>query len=112
MAKHEFGIIQIAPQKGKRYDEYEPQKYDCISVNDDYIEKIVSDFDDIDFYWHSIDIPGKGLSYCGISQIQLPQAKVQPLSSFLSNFHISIAASYPYRVQSLQRWSSSSYKRS
>ena len=43
MAKHEFGIMQIAPQKGKRYDEYEPQKYECISINDDYIEKMMVD---------------------------------------------------------------------
>jgi len=52
LAKHEFGIMQIAPEKGKRYDEYEPQKYDCISVNDDYLEDIVADFNHIDFYWH------------------------------------------------------------
>ena len=38
LAKHEFGIMQIAPEKGKRYDEYEPQKYDCISVDDGYLE--------------------------------------------------------------------------
>ena len=30
MAKHEFGIMMDAPQPGKRYDEYEPWKYDCI----------------------------------------------------------------------------------
>ena len=35
MAKHEFGIMMDAPQPGKRYDEYEPWKYDCISVDDD-----------------------------------------------------------------------------
>ena len=40
MAKHEFGIMMDAPQPGKRYDEYEPWKYDCISVDDDYVEGI------------------------------------------------------------------------
>ena len=40
MAKHEFGIMQLAPKKGERYDEYEPQKYNCISVDDIYVEKI------------------------------------------------------------------------
>ncbi len=45
MAKHEFGIMQDAPQKGVRYDEYEPWKYNCISVNDDHLEDIVANFD-------------------------------------------------------------------
>ena len=27
MAKHDFGIMQTAPHKGKRYDKYEPEKY-------------------------------------------------------------------------------------
>ena len=49
MAKHEFGIMQTAPQKGKRYDAYDPQKYNCITVDDDYLEDIVTNFDDIDF---------------------------------------------------------------
>ena len=37
MAKHEFGIMESAPVNGKRYDEYEPKKYNCISVDDDHI---------------------------------------------------------------------------
>ena len=41
MAKHEFGIMIDAPQPGKRYDEYEPWKYACISVDDDYLEGVV-----------------------------------------------------------------------
>ena len=43
MAKHEFGIMQTAPQKGKRYDEYAPRKYNCITVDDDYLEDIIRD---------------------------------------------------------------------
>ena len=69
MAKHEFGIMQTAPENGKRYDEYEPQKYDCISVDDVYLEDIVANFDHIDFYWHTLDVKGKGLAYCGITLI-------------------------------------------
>ena len=41
MAKHEFGIMMDAPQQGKRYDEYEPWKYTCISVDDAYLEGVV-----------------------------------------------------------------------
>lgn len=69
MAKHEFGIMQETPKKGVRYDKYEPQRYNCISVNDDYMEDIVVKFMDIDFYWHSIDVPAKGIAYTGITLI-------------------------------------------
>ena len=69
LAKHEFGIMQEAPEKGKRYDEYEPQKYNCISVDDVYLEDIVVNFNYIDFYWHTPDVKGKGLAYCGVTLI-------------------------------------------
>ena len=32
MAKHEFGIMMNTPRQSERYDEYEPWKYECISV--------------------------------------------------------------------------------
>ena len=69
MAKHEFGIMQSPPIKGIRYDEYEPQKYNSISVDDAYLEDIVVNFNHIDCYWHTLDIKGKGLAYCGITLI-------------------------------------------
>ena len=69
LAKHEFGIMQNEPIAGVRYDKSEPQRYKCISVNDDYLENIVASFEEIDFYWHSLDVPGKGIAYCGITLI-------------------------------------------
>ena len=84
MAKHEFGIMQTAPPKGKRYDEYAPRKYNCITVDDDYLEDIVTNFDDIDFYWHSLDVPGKGIVYCGITLI--PPTSMQAFISVIDNF--------------------------
>jgi len=69
LARHEFGIMQTAPENGRRYDEYEPERYNCISVNDDYIEGIVAKFDDTDFFWHTLDVPGKGLAYVGVTLI-------------------------------------------
>ena len=69
MAKHEFGIMMDAPQQGKRYDEYEPWKYDCISVDDDYVEGIAEKLGFIDFYWHTLSIKEKGLAYCGVSLV-------------------------------------------
>ncbi len=69
MAKHEFGIMQTAPSQGERYDEYEPEKYNCICVDDDYLEDIVENFNHTDFYWHTPDVKGKGLAYCGVTLI-------------------------------------------
>ena len=63
MAKHEFGIMETAPVSGKRYDEYEPEKYSCISIDDDYIECIQEQLDVFDSYCHTLDIPMKGLNY-------------------------------------------------
>lgn len=69
MANHEFGIMQSDPAAKKRYDEYEPQKYNCITVNDDCFENTVIKLNCIDFYWHSLDNPAKGLAYAGITLI-------------------------------------------
>ena len=69
VATHEFGIMQNAPKQGERYDEYESQKYNCIYVSDDYLEDIVGNLSHIDFYWHSLDVKGKGIAYCGITLI-------------------------------------------
>ena len=61
--------MQDAPQRGVRYDEYEPWKYNCISVNDDYLEDIDANFNHTDCYWHTLDVKGKGIAYCGITLI-------------------------------------------
>ena len=61
--------MQNPPEQGIRYDKYEPQKYNCISVDDDYLKDIVSRFNHIDFYWHTLDTKGKGLEYCGVTLI-------------------------------------------
>lgn len=69
MAGHEFGIMKEPPKKGVRYDKYEPQKYNCILVDDDYLEDIAQNLCNIDFYWHTLDVKEKGLAYCGITLI-------------------------------------------
>ena len=69
MAKHEFGIMHNAPERGKRYDEYEPQKYNCISVEDELLETVDRKFNEIDFYWHTLDVNGKSIAYCGVTLI-------------------------------------------
>lgn len=69
MASHEFGIMQEAPALGQRFDEYEPDKYHCIKVDDDVLELVAEQLCAADCYWHALDVPGKGLAYCGITLI-------------------------------------------
>ncbi|MBE6025374.1 MAG: hypothetical protein E7229_00525 [Clostridiales bacterium] len=69
MPRHEFGMMPFAPQYGKRYDKYEPQKYSCISIEDEYMERIAAELQSVDFYWHTLSVKGKGLAYYGITLI-------------------------------------------
>ncbi len=69
MAKHEFGMMQDAPRQGVRYDAYEPQKYACISVDDEDIDPILAELETVNFCWHTRSVRGKGLAYCGITLI-------------------------------------------
>ena len=69
MAKHEFGIMMNTPQKGKRYDEYEPWKYACISVADVYLQIIAERLTAIDFCWHTASDKDKGLAYYGVTLV-------------------------------------------
>ena len=66
---HEFGIMAEDPMPGERYDRYEPWEYNAISVHDDFIEPLIPQLNDVDMFWHTVDVPGKGLAYCGITLI-------------------------------------------
>ena len=83
LAKHEFGIMQGVPEPRKRYDDYEPQKYNCISVDDIYIEKIDAALNSIDFYWHTLDVPAKGIAYTGVTLI--PPTSVQAFIAVIND---------------------------
>ncbi|MCM1505996.1 MAG: hypothetical protein NC177_02520 [Ruminococcus flavefaciens] len=69
MPSHEFGIMPETPKKHKRYDNYTPEKYNCISVDDDYILEISMDLREIKFYWHTLERSESGLAYYGITLI-------------------------------------------
>lgn len=69
MAYHEFGIMENNPKDDKRYDEYDPKKYKCIKINDDFIEPLLPEFKDILCYWHTLKLPNRNLAYCGITLI-------------------------------------------
>ena len=37
MLKHEFGMMMADPRPGQIFEEYEPEQYDCIAVDDEYV---------------------------------------------------------------------------
>lgn len=72
VAKHEFGIIDSF-EENKQYSDYEPEKYNCISVNDDLIEELIIKYNEelmaIKTYYQVTSQPGTGLDYCGVTLI-------------------------------------------
>ncbi|MBP1546956.1 MAG: hypothetical protein J6A37_10180 [Oscillospiraceae bacterium] len=81
MSMHEFGIMETAPVSGERFDVYEPEKYNCISVNDDFIEPVIHKLTGIKFFAHTVDFPINGLNYCGITLI--PPESAMPFISVI-----------------------------
>jgi hypothetical protein len=82
MPKHDFGIMQEDPSYKERFDIYEPQKYNCIEVDDDFIEPILMDLQGLNCYWHTLQKEGKGLAYCGITLI--PPKSIDEFINILS----------------------------
>lgn len=84
MAKHEFGMMQTPPVSGQRYDEYEPEKYDCISVEDEDLVPLLETLSDVPFFWHTVDMQRKGLAYCGITLI--PPSSITKMLPIIERF--------------------------
>ena len=81
MAEHAFGIMNRLPVHGERYDRYEPEKYACLSIDDAVIEPLLPALERLALYWHSLDVPGKGLGYGGITLI--PPAAMETMMGIL-----------------------------
>ena len=69
MAVHEFGILPRYPVPGERYDTYEPERYHCVAVDDAWVEPLAERLAELPVYWHTLDQPGRGLAYCGVTLI-------------------------------------------
>lgn len=69
MPRHEFGIMREPPGEQVRFDQYEPEKYGCITIDDAYIEPILAQLEALPTFYHTRDVPGKGVAYCGITLI-------------------------------------------
>ena len=69
MAVHAFGNLPRSPASGERYDTYEPERYGCVAVDDEWVEALAEKLEDLPVYWHTVDRPERGLDYCGITLI-------------------------------------------
>ena len=69
MLKHEFGIMIADPEPEQIFEEYEPDKYDCIAVDDEYVQAVAEKLAGVSVYWHGLDRPESGLAYHGITLI-------------------------------------------
>jgi hypothetical protein len=68
MIKAEFGIIDEIDYS-KDYGTYEPEKYNCVSINDDYISDWWGKLTGIKTYFHSTDRPECALARWGVTLI-------------------------------------------
>ena len=97
LAKHDFGIIDSF-EENKWYSDYEPEKYNCISVHDDLLEEMIIKYNEelmaIKTYLQVTTQPGNGLDYCGVTLI--------PPESLKQFREIIIKANSYYQSQELQ----------
>lgn len=69
MARHQFGLMDCAPQPGERFDQYEPERYGCIGVKDELIDEILLPLRSVRTFWHTPDWSAHGLDEAGITLI-------------------------------------------
>ena len=77
---HEFGILPTVPKPGEEFDDT-PQKYNCVTIEDDLLECYGQAINALDCCWNTIDQREKGLAWYGISL--LPPATAGQLCKIL-----------------------------
>jgi hypothetical protein len=97
LAKHKFRIIDSF-EENRWYSEYEPEKYNCVSVSDDLIEELITKYNEelmaIKTYFQVTTQPGTGLDYCGVTLI--------PPESLKQFRDVIVKANSQYQSQELQ----------
>lgn len=68
MIKAEFGIIDTIDKK-KDYSDYEPEKYHCIAICDDYIDDWWNQLTAVKTYFYCLDRPDIALTRFGVALI-------------------------------------------
>ena len=52
-------------------------------VDDQFIEPLLPEFERLNLFWHTLDVPGSGLAYCGITLI--PPESLVRFASLVGN---------------------------
>ncbi|MGG0724906.1 short-chain dehydrogenase [Bacillus mycoides] len=65
---HDFGIIDDFNYQ-KNYNDYTPEKYHCVSIDDDIISSFNQHLSIMKTYFHTFKNPEYGLAYWGITII-------------------------------------------
>ena len=65
---HDFGIIEEFDSQ-KSYNDYTPEKYGCVSVDDDIISNLSQNLSIMKTYFHTVKNQEYGLAYWGITII-------------------------------------------
>lgn len=85
MANHEFGIMETGPKMSQWFDKYEPEKYKRIKINDDFIEPLLTEFQNIPCFWHTLKRSETNLAYCGITLI--PPESIDDFLFIFNRYH-------------------------
>ncbi len=69
MAHYDLGIMDTAPVPGRWYDDYKPEQYRCISIEDDLLEPVFWRMPELPCFWCTLSQPGKGIDWTGVNLI-------------------------------------------
>ena len=67
--RHQFGIIEEFHPGSGEYEEYAPERYGCVSVDDDLLQEAFDRLRDLDTFWHRGDRPARGFAAYGITLV-------------------------------------------
>lgn len=65
---HEFGVLELQNRQ-LSYDTYAPERYDCVSVDGEWVDGFIDKLKHMRTYSHSYNRPGYGLEECGVTLI-------------------------------------------
>lgn len=77
----QFGIIDQF-EKGKDYSDYEPDKYDCVAIDDDFLNDWWEGLILIKTFFHNYNRPGFALARYGVTII--PPESLVPFYKIVS----------------------------
>lgn len=65
---HEFGVLHLSDRQSS-YDMYEPERFDCVSVDGEVVDRLIEELSKMRTFSHSYDRPGYGLEHHGVTLI-------------------------------------------